>query len=167
MTALQERTQESTVIWPAHETGLRAYRRISNEKIGAIDPPRPQVSQFDEIEARISDAFDRRQFAVNEVRKSFVFREDSAITLFLSSHRTIPHLLIESLPHLTEFFGNNTVFALKILTEEDGAREMYAVVMWPHPAREAMKALDGFMENWWIERSGAGSGLLHFTYELE
>jgi len=56
---------------------------------------------------------------------------------------------------------------LRVLTDEDGSRELCATAMWPGNARRAIDALDKFNENRWIAKSQAAGGRLNFTYELE
>ncbi len=167
MNALQEVTQIERHNWcPANDTGARAYDRRQGQKL--VVPERIQHhSPFDDLESQLPEVSEKRQSALSEIRKSFVFRDEEAVTSFLRDHRTIAQLLLEALPALKKFFGVETVFELKVLTEEDGSREMYAMAEWPGPAREAMRALDNFIENWWIERSGTVGGRLNFTYELE
>ena len=167
MNALQEVTQIGRHNWcPAPDTGARAYNPWRGQKL--VLPGRFQHhSPFEELEKSFSEVTEKQQSALSEIRKSFVFRDEEAVTSFLRDHRTISQLLLEALSVLKTFFGVETVFELKVLTEEDGSREMYAMAEWPGPAREAMRALDNFIGNWWIERSGTAGGRLNFTYELE
>lgn len=167
MNALQEVSQTPILDWSAHETGLRAYGRVRNERISTLDSLQPQRSPFfEEIDARITEAVEKHRTDLSEIRKSFVFRDEQAVISFLRTHRTIPILLSDALPELAKSFGKDVVFALKVLTEEDGSREMYVVAEWGGPAEEAMKALDHFIDDWWIDRSGPAAGRLSVTYEL-
>jgi len=84
---------------------------------------------------------------------------------FLEAHRTMPSLLLDLIPELEKSFGEGTVFTLKVLTEENGSRDLYVSAEWPGPAQDAMKALHKFVD-WWIEKPRPSSGRLHFTYEL-
>ena len=166
MNAMPQVAQSPSVSWPAQDTGLRAYGRVLNERRSAIAVAEPQTSPFDEIDRRVSEEVAKQQNALREIKKSFVFRDDDVVAKFLRSHRTVPQLLQEARSQLVKFFGQDVVLGLKVLTEEDGSRELYIVAEWSGPAREAMNALDRFIDGWWIEQAGPAASRVSVTYEL-
>jgi hypothetical protein len=166
MNAYQEVVQTRGQDWGLVATGARVYRQSRPTSAGIIDRTLGR-SPFEEYEKQMQPATAGHQASLREIRKFFVFRNDTAVMCFLQDHRTIPQLLLEALPHLNKHFGAQTVFALKTLTDEDGSRELYAAAMWPGNAGKAIEALDNFNESWWIEKSRAAGGRLNFTYELE
>lgn len=166
MNAMPDVAQSRSITWPAQDTGLQAYGRVLNERRNAIAVREPQKSPFDDIDRRVSEEVAKQQNALREIKKSFVFRDDDVVAEFLRSHRTVPQLLQEARSQLVKFFGQDAVFGLKVLTEEDGSRELYIVAEWSGPAREAMNALDRFIDGWWIEQSGPAASRVNVTYEL-
>jgi hypothetical protein len=106
------------------------------------------------------------QTVISQLQKSYVLSNDRSVKAFLKSHRTIPHLLIQALPHLKQYFGASTVFTLRAIADEDGPQTLYAVVMWPGHVNDVRNALQNFDERWWIASSRQASGNLTFTYEL-
>jgi hypothetical protein len=103
---------------------------------------------------------------LNNVRRCFVMPQDSSVVTFLQDHKTIPQILLEAIDRLRASFGIDTLFALKVLTEEGGPRMLYGVAMWPGSVEDARRALANFDDTWWIAHSRQASGHLTFTYEL-
>jgi hypothetical protein len=158
--------QKQSISWPVQDTGLRAYEPVSNGKRIALDKPELQRPAFADIDKRVSEAAETSQPYLDDLKKLFVFRDEMAVTHFLSGHRTVPQLLMDAHTQLANFFGQDTVFALKVLTDEDGSRELYVVAEWSGQARQAMSALDSFVDRWWIGQSGPIAGRVSVTYEL-
>lgn len=121
---------------------------------------------FPNLERQMSEFEVNHQNLLAEVRKHYVFHQDISVNAFLSSHRTIPPLLLQAIPRLKDFFGEDTVFALRAPIDESGAQTLYVVARWPGIVRKARMALDEFDEAWWIPNSRQASGDLVFTYEL-
>ena len=166
MNAMPQVAQSPSITWSVQDTGFRAYGRVLNERRNAIAVTELQQSPFDEIERRASEEVAKEQNALREIKKSFVFRDDDLVAKFLRSHRTVPQLLQEARPQLVKFFGDDAVFGLKVLTEEDGSSELYIVAEWSGPAREALNALDRFIDGWWIEQAGPAGSRVNVTYQL-
>jgi hypothetical protein len=89
---------------------------------------------------------------------------DSSVAKFLSSHRSLPHVLNEAVPHLKKFFGEDVVVNLEVSDEEDGPQTLYAVVIWRGTVEAAEAALERFDDSWWLDNSMKTD--LTFTYEL-
>jgi hypothetical protein len=103
---------------------------------------------------------------VGEVRRSYVLPNDTSVTEFFRSHRTIPQLLVLAASHLQEYFGAGIVLTLRATIDEYGSQTLYAVVMWPGAVRDVRDALANFDDYWWIANSRQAGGDLTFTYEL-
>lgn len=118
------------------------------------------------IEQQMAQFEAEHEATVAQLRRRYVFLNDQAIRGFFRSHRTAPQLLLEAMPHLHESFGADSVFNLRVMTDEYGAQTLYAVVTWPGSAMDVRVALDSFDERWWIANSHQASGDVSFTYEL-
>jgi hypothetical protein len=91
---------------------------------------------------------------------------DSSVADFFTSHRTIPAILLQSLPHLREHFGSDAIFRLRAPLDDSGTQTLYSVVMWTGSVQEVRNALERFDDGWWIPNSRQALGYLTFTYEL-
>jgi hypothetical protein len=126
---------------------------------------RNQRSIIRDLEAQMQQ-FERDYLtAIQELRKSYVLPTDSSVLDFLNDHRALPQLLIEAAPQLKRYLGD-TVFSLRVSSDEYGWQNLYADVMWSSDARAAVRLLDQFEDEWWIANSRSARGALTFTYRL-
>jgi hypothetical protein len=102
--------------------------------------------------------------ALTQLKTRYIFRNESAITHFILSHRAIAAVLTNAVPELVKSFGEDVVFTLEVVTDEDASTFLYAIVVWRGSAIAAATALDDFDERWWLSQP-AQTGLT-FTYEL-
>jgi hypothetical protein len=101
---------------------------------------------------------------IAELKTKYVFRNESAISQFVFGHRAAAGVLLNALPELIECFGEDVVFNLEAVSDDDESTSLYAIVVWRGLAEGAESALEDFDERWWLNRS-AQPGLT-FTYEL-
>ena len=104
--------------------------------------------------------------ALNDLQRSFVLPTDSSVSRFLSEHRTISQILLESVAHLKTCFSVDSLFHLRAPIDESGSQTLYAVIKWPGTLEDVRRALDRFDDTWWLAHSRQSSGYLCFTYEL-
>lgn len=105
------------------------------------------------------------QGAIAEVRNLYVLPSDSSALDFLNDHPALPQLLIDASPQLKKYFGD-TVFALRVSSDEDGWETLFADALWSGDAREALLLLDRFEDEWGIPNWQPARGSLIFTYRL-
>jgi len=101
---------------------------------------------------------------IGELKTKYVFRNESAVTQFVLSHRTAAGDLLKALPQLKKCFGEDVVFNLEAVSDDDESTSLYAIVVWRGRAEEAESALEDFDERWWLNQSAQPR--LTFTYEL-
>jgi hypothetical protein len=130
-----------------------------------VELPAVQHDSLRDIENQMTQFEREYQAAVATVRKIYVFPSDDSATDFLTFHRALPQLLIDAAPHITSFFPEN-VISLRASSDEYGSTILYADVLWPGDAREALTRLDSFEDAWWIANSRPARGTLIFTYRL-
>lgn len=102
--------------------------------------------------------------AVGELKTEYVFRNVAEIRLFFSTHRATTRALSNALPELKRSFGEDVVYNLEALSDDDGFSSLYAIVVWRGSAEVAEAALEDFDERWWLNQPSQSS--LTFTYEL-
>jgi hypothetical protein len=101
---------------------------------------------------------------IGELKTKYIFRNESAITQFILGHRATTGVLFNALPELKNSFGEDMVFHLEAVRDEDESTSLYAIVAWRGLVEGAESALEDFDERWWLNQS-AQPGLT-FTYEL-
>jgi hypothetical protein len=109
-----------------------------------------------------------RQHSVNDVdhlKTMYRFQDDESVGAFLSCHPSAACILINALPKLKKFFGDDVVFRLQVMKEDDELQILYAVAVWRGRVEDAVAALENFDENWWIDQPTRVLALT-FTYEL-
>jgi len=144
---------------------VTSTERLKGARHG-LPSPNQGDSLIDYLEDQMTAAAVEHEAVLNDLLLSFVMPTDSSVTTFLTEHRSIPQILLESVPHLKTCFGSGTVFALRAPIDDSGSRTLYAVVIWPGKVRGEREALEQFDDSWWIAHSRQASGHLTFTYEL-
>jgi len=121
---------------------------------------------LNDLEEQMAEFEAAHRKIVHEILKWYVLVCHTSVIAFLDGHRTIPQLLIQAAPRLREYFGESTVFSLRVVVDEYGWQMLYAEVIWPGKVGDLVTALDRFEDEWWIPNSSAAYGSLTFTYEL-
>ena len=101
---------------------------------------------------------------LKSLKKSYIFRNEPLIIQFLSSHRSVPAVLITAIPELKRSFGDDTILHLEVLREDDDTSFLYAIAMWSGTVEKAEHNLENFDDNWWFNQPPRRG--LTFTYEL-
>lgn len=101
----------------------------------------------------------------DDIRRLFVVADERSVFDYLRSHRRVPSLLIESVPHLRRLFGD-AALSLRATSDEDGWDMLYATVRWAGEPEDALRALDRFDDEWWLAHSYPAGKSLTFTYDL-
>lgn len=163
MNAYQE-FQTSGNQWPPPVQAM-LHREFQPSSPFPKPKPRPRVS-IEDLEKQMPAFATEHGPALKQVWRDFVLPPDSSVVTFLSEHRTILPILLESGSQLRACFGKETVFTLRAPIDESGSQTLYAVAMWRGNVRDVREALAKFDDTWWIEHSRQASGYLVFTYEL-
>jgi len=146
-----------------------ARRHMLHERIEqSVSPnpsPRVQAAVLDSLEQQMSDAESELGQVLDELAKIFIFTNAEDVKMFLRSHRGIPSLLIEAVPHFQKCFSN-VPLALDVVTEEGSPRTIYVLAQWKEERKQAKKALRNFDEQWWLKNLSKAGGKVVFDYEL-
>jgi len=121
---------------------------------------------FETLEQEMAIFANEHEHSLGDVQRNYVVSDGASVLNFLTQHRAIPQLALEAIPRLREFFGNSTVFSLRIVSEDADSTTLFAVVMWRGSVIDVRAALARFDEAWWLHHARQASGQLVFTYEL-
>lgn len=84
-------------------------RDSSRSVLVGRSPQRQEHLVLQDFERQMAEFAAEREAAVVELKKFFVFPGNSSVSLFLAEHRSLCPLLLESVPALKQFFGQETV----------------------------------------------------------
>jgi hypothetical protein len=102
---------------------------------------------------------------IERLKTMYRFKNAEDVQSFLSNHRSATSILIDALPQLQKWFGNDVAFVLETTREDNEQAILYAVTIWRGAAEGAVAALEHFDESWWLDQPTQGLALT-FTYEL-
>lgn len=131
-----------------------------------VRPSRAGVANLDYHEKQIADYKASQEATLAELRQRFVMPSDSAVSAFLTNHRSLPHFLTEAAERLKDAFGESVIINLEVSTDEDGDETLYGIAMWQAGANSAARAFNSFIENWWLHRMNASTADVAFVYKL-
>lgn len=100
------------------------------------------------------------------LRAVYVFEDLQGVESFLKYYRTVPSLLLETVPFLKRCFGGNIPLHLRVRFEEDGSRTLQALAIWNGTLQGAKNALAEFDREWWLQNCRRGSSNIILDYEL-
>lgn len=163
MNAIYQQHQTSGNHWALDVHVLHGAH--SQVQQSAIPEPGRGLAILENLEKQMA-SFAKQQAEIAELRKHFVLLSSSSVEIFLSEHRTLSQILLESVPHLRAFFGADAVLNLRAPIDESGSQTLYAIVMWPGTVQEVRHYMAGFDDAWWLAHFRQTSGHLNFTYEL-
>jgi hypothetical protein len=96
---------------------------------------------------------------------TYVIEGRSPVAAFILRNR-LHGLLSDAVPPLNAIFGERTIKVLTLVTDDEGAENLYCLIMTPGDMNEARHHLRAFDEEWWIEHSATSAGKLNFDIEL-
>ncbi len=94
----------------------------------------------------------------------YEFKEPDAVVEFLLGNAFLIGLLEEAYPNIAACFGQNFLLKLELVydPESGDGPELFGFVSTTLRPEEAMKRLDMFDEEWWLEKSSQGRCKLNF-----
>lgn len=103
---------------------------------------------------------------VGALKYLYDFEDPVPVGEFLKTHPFLVPILLEAIAKLRDLFGRGR-FALRLVYEGDSPSEpeLFAVAKTVLAPEQALKALDTFDEQWWLEASEPAAGKLNFSVE--
>lgn len=151
--------------WPTPEQGGILQPLQTPQQPPSLALRQQQRSIFDNLEAQMVRFAQEHQESLKVVKGFYIFPKDSPVLQFMNSHRGIPQLLADAVPHLRKHFPQ-TVFTLRSTLDDSGSPMLYAVALWPGEPHDAVVALDQFDDEWWLANAYPAGRFLTFTYDL-
>jgi len=163
MNAMYQQTQTSGNYWAPEPYLLHGVHPQVQQS--TIPDPGRGLALLENLEKQMA-SFAKQRAEIADVRKYFVLNTGPSVETFLTEHRTLPQILLESVPHLRASFGHHAILNLRAPIDEAGSQTLYAIVMWPGTLQDVRQRMDNFDDAWWLAHSRQTSGYLNFTYEL-
>jgi hypothetical protein len=145
--------------WPVEVTKISRARLVRES--GSC-----RAGMFDLLEQEMAVFACEHEQSLKDVKKNYVASDRDLVESFLTQHRTMPELLLEAAPKLKEWFGNDAVLSLRLVSEDATSATLFGSVVWRGSVADARRALAGFDEGWWLSKMAQAGGRLAFTYEL-
>jgi hypothetical protein len=110
-------------------------------------------------------SFSQLSADIDSIKAQYVLRNERAIGHFFLTHRSAASFLSRAFPELKQSFGDDVVFNLEALAEDDDdSATLYAIAVWRGQAERADAALEDFDGRWWLNQTPQPR--ITFTYEL-
>jgi hypothetical protein len=107
--------------------------------------------------------------ALDRLRERYTFRDPDAVTAYLREFPELIPILFEATTVVPCYFGSGVPLALEIFVDpesEDEIRWLYAVAQVAFSPDEALERMDRLDEEWWLDRSPDGPGVLVLDFEF-
>lgn len=125
-----------------------------------------QKTIFDSIKQQISDHDVEFSGVIRDLRRTYIFADSAGVETFIRYHRALGAILLEAVPALREYFGQDAQLALDIPSEDGAPRTINAVALWRGDRTEARTALRRFDDNWLMPNIKKAGGRIVFDFEL-
>jgi hypothetical protein len=99
------------------------------------------------------------------LQDAYVIVDRDEVAPFIEQNQ-LTSILKEARGPLVAAFGQVTVKTLTIVEDDEGARTLFCLIMYPGDMQEARQALKAFDNNWWLQRSNRFASKLNFDFEL-
>jgi hypothetical protein len=109
----------------------------------------------------------QQETLLGQLDESYQFRNHDEVEDYLRRHDQVVNVLLEAPERIKSRFGRNTQIALEVITDpEDGDRKLFAFVLTPLAAPEAMAQLEQLDEEWGFGASERADGQLIVDVEF-
>jgi hypothetical protein len=125
-----------------------------------------QNSIFDNLEQQITEHDLEFDGVIRDLRRTFIFADNSGVETFIRYHRALGVFLLEAAPVLREYFGQDAQLALDVPSEDGAPRTINALILWRGDRTEARTALRRFDDNWLMPNLKKAGRRIVFDFEL-
>jgi hypothetical protein len=94
----------------------------------------------------------------------YILLEPATVSNFLQEHRVLVSLLNEAYQEIRKHFASEDL-KLELVSDREIAedRQLFVYILTSLSVTDALKKLDRFDEQWWLERIDRANGLLNFN----
>lgn len=119
---------------------------------------------LDSVDSDWNLHFTKKKASIEALGSVYEFKEPDAVVEFLLDNDFLIGLLEEAYPNIAAHFGQSFSVNLELVYDPDsgGGPELFGLVSTTLRPEEAMKRLDMFDEEWWLEKSYQGRCKLNF-----
>jgi hypothetical protein len=105
--------------------------------------------------------------SLDAVEKLFEIGDVPGVRRYLDGQPTLVPLLVEARRAIPRYFPDPTGVRLELLADRDDGDhvDLFAIIRTVLPEDEALRRLDRFDEEWWLEAAVRGNG--HLTIDVE
>jgi hypothetical protein len=97
----------------------------------------------------------------------YEFRDDNHIIDYLQAHPELINFLLESHYYLERHFGTSAKFGLEVVQDPEAQHEqLFVYINTTLPVDEALKCLDLFDKNWFLDHLDRLGHLINFNLEI-
>ena len=129
----------------------------------------PPDSPIATVERDEAEAAGDRGLALDALKTRYSLRSPEEVTAYLRSYPHLVPLLLEAAEVIPRYFGADTHLVLEVVVDpedESETPELYASVQTRLGVDEGLDRLDRLDEDWWLDRSPAGPGVLVVDIEF-
>jgi hypothetical protein len=105
--------------------------------------------------------------ALQALDQFYTFRRAEEVSGFLQAHPFLVPLLLEAHGKIAKYFGPSPEVVLEVIIdpEAEDDRELFALVRVDLSPDEAVRRLERFDQEWWLDASSQGCCLLNIDVE--
>ena len=107
--------------------------------------------------------------ALDQLSARYAFRRPEEVADYLRRYPHLAPLLLEAAEVIPRYFGADAPLVLEVFTDPEGEaddRELFAIVQTTLGVDEANERFDRLLEDWWLDRSPDGPGVLVIDMEF-
>lgn len=115
-------------------------------------------------------ALDQQPPPLHDVERLYALEHPEEVRAFLHKRPQLIDLLLEARSPIERYFGETATAHLKLSVDHDSESEegdiLYAIIHSALSLDQALKALDTFEWQWWLDRIPRANGSLTFDINL-
>lgn len=101
---------------------------------------------------------------LSKLSNKYVLRKSLAVISFIEEHQELVYLLDEAYEEIRKYFSSEDL-RLELVSDPEIAedQQLFVYIFTALPVTDALKKLDKFDEQWWLDRLDSANGLLNFN----
>lgn len=99
------------------------------------------------------------------VAQHYVYDTSSEVTAIIDENSQVAQTLIDAIPHIKEFFGEEVSIALRVSCDQESAPTLSANIQTTMEVSEARAARKSFNAAWWMRQPDTDGYMVSFNLE--
>ena len=152
----------STVANPCNHSSLLNRRVLRAAEFVRLPWQHPiDVSEYNTASRKV--AIERNP--VSLVAQHYVYDISSEVTAIINEHPQVAQTLIDAIPHIKKFFGEEVSVALRVSCDQESDPTLSANIQTTMGVSEARAARKSFYASWWMRQPDTDGCILTFNLE--